>query len=121
MNTGGRPATARAVRFTSPIRPPHDRRQWDRPDLDPTPASRHPAEFWMIEPEIAFATSRTMRAWQFAPADYGAERERFHCSSRSTRDGCRPSWGVRRRPFREAGAAAQVSRLEKRTVVARAR
>jgi len=44
------------------------------------PASRHPAEFWMIEPEIAFATPRTMRAWQFAPADYGAERGRFHCS-----------------------------------------
>ena len=29
--------------------------------------------------------------------------------------------GARRRPFRDAGAAAQVSRLEKRTVVARAR
>ena len=26
--------------------------------------SRHLAEFWMIEPEIAFATSRTMRHWQ---------------------------------------------------------
>jgi hypothetical protein len=29
--------------------------------------------------------------------------------------------GARRRPFPEAGSAAQVSRLEKRTVVARAR
>jgi aspartyl/asparaginyl-tRNA synthetase len=36
--------------------------------------SRHLAEFWMIEPEIAFADPRTMRHW---PAERGIDKEHY--------------------------------------------
>ena len=41
---------------------------------DAAPASRHPAEFWMIEPEIALATSRTMQPGNPRALITGAER-----------------------------------------------